>query len=396
MRSVELFSGAGGLALGISQAGFTHVAVVERDHHACATIRANRARGVRYVADWPLYQTDVCDFSYAPFARGIELLAGGPPCQPFSLGGKHAGYNDKRDMFPQVVRATRELEPLAILVENVKGLLRPTFARYFQYILLQLSNPEVSRKPDESWSDHLMRLQQHEKHVHIGALSYQLNYKVLNAANYGIPQRRERVFIVGSRSDLNLDWTFPSPTHSHDALLWSQWVTEEYWDRHKIVEAQRPQPSREVVERVQQLRSSLFPPSEIPWLTVRDAITDLPGMANNEGESLVPNHKLQPGARAYHGHTGSPLDEPAKTLKAGDHGVPGGENMVLLPNGQVRYFTVRESARLQTFPDDYVFQGSWTESMRQVGNAVPVTLAYIVASAVHSRLEAALYKDGVA
>ncbi len=88
----------------------------------------------------------------------------------------------------------------------------------------------------------------------------------------------------------------------------------------------------------------------------------------------------------YKGHTGSPLDEPAKTLKAGDHGVPGGENMFVYPNGDIRYFTVRESARLQTFPDDFIFHGSWTESMRQLGNAVPVTLANIVATDIYKLL----------
>ena len=99
------------------------------------------------------------------------------------------------------------------------------------------------------------------------------------------------------------------------------------------------------------------------------------------------NHIVNPGARSYPGHTGSPLDEPAKTLKAGDHGVPGGENMLARPDGSIRYFTVREAARLQTFPDDYVFQGAWSEAMRQLGNAVPVKLAESIASAVARTLE---------
>jgi len=103
-------------------------------------------------------------------------------------------------------------------------------------------------------------------------------------------------------------------------------------------------------------------------------------------DSGIPNHVFNPGARPYAGHTGSPIDEPAKTLKAGDHVVPGGENMMLLPSGEVRYFTVRESARLQEFPDDFVFYGSWTESMRQIGNAVPVTLAEIVGKSIAGTL----------
>jgi DNA (cytosine-5)-methyltransferase 1 len=122
---------------------------------------------------------------------------------------------------------------------------------------------------------------------------------------------------------------------------------------------------------------------------VRDALEGLPDPeAHPKLATAFSNHRFQPGARSYKGHTGSPLDEPAKTLKAGDHGVPGGENMLLRPDGSVRYFSVRESARLQTFPDEFLFHGSWTETMRQLGNAVPVELAALVAASVHSQLKA--------
>lgn len=113
---------------------------------------------------------------------------------------------------------------------------------------------------------------------------------------------------------------------------------------------------------------------------MRDAIADLPRIAPGQTCEKFPNHFLNPGARAYAGHNGSPMDEPAKTLKAGDHGVPGGENMLRLADGSVRYFSVRECARLQTFPDEWVLEGSWTESMRQLGNAVPVRMAEVVAT----------------
>jgi DNA (cytosine-5)-methyltransferase 1 len=114
---------------------------------------------------------------------------------------------------------------------------------------------------------------------------------------------------------------------------------------------------------------------------VRDAISDLPKPKRREHARFA-NHQFWPGARSYKGHTGSPLDAPSKTLKAGDHGVPGGENMLAMPSGSVRYFTVRESARLQTFPDDYVFRGAWSEAMRQLGNAVPVRLAEVVCGSI--------------
>ena len=128
-------------------------------------------------------------------------------------------------------------------------------------------------------------------------------------------------------------------------------------------------------------------PDALPWRTVRDALIGLPDPEINPDRSTrILNHRFQPGARSYYGHTGSPLDEPAKTLKAGVHGVPGGENMLLRPDGTIRYFTVRESARLQTFLDDFLFHGSWTETMRQLGNAVPVMLADVIGSDVARHL----------
>lgn len=133
--------------------------------------------------------------------------------------------------------------------------------------------------------------------------------------------------------------------------------------------------------RVNKLKETLFPPGEKAWRTVRDALMDMPDPRVKEAKEFF-NHCFQDGARTYKGHTGSPIDLPAKTLKAGSHGVPGGENMMVIPNGTTRYFTVRESARLQTFPDGYVFPGSWTEAMRQLGNAVPVTLARHIFSSV--------------
>jgi DNA (cytosine-5)-methyltransferase 1 len=384
MKSLELFCGAGGLGIGLHEAGFRPVRVIERDPYCCDTIRENKTRGISSVADWNLVQGDVRAFDFSPFEGKVHLVSGGPPCQPFSLGGKHGAYDDARDMFPQAIRAVQEIRPKAFIFENVKGLTRTAFRNYFEYIRLQLEHPDIKRKKTEDWADHLARLQQHHTSGSRSGLNYRVVTQVLNAANFGIPQRRERVFFVGFREDLGICWNFPSETHSKEALLWDQ-LHGDYWDLHVV-----PKKERQIAFGGQHVEKTDFQMA-LPWRTVRDALDGIPDpeyhpIKSKRAEFL--NHRFQPGARSYHGHTGSPLDEPAKTLKAGVHGVPGGENMLLRPDGSVRYFSVRESARLQTFPDDFLFHGSWSETMRQLGNAVPVELAKLVGSNVAMHLQA--------
>ncbi len=275
MRSVELFAGAGGLAMGISDAGFIHEAVVEWDRWACDTIRENQRRGIEPVADWPLFEADARTFDYSGIEEDLDLLAGGPPCQPFSLGGRHKGRDDERDMFPEMVRAMRELKPKIVVIENVKGLLRQSFARYFEYVVLQISYPEITARRAEDWTDHLSRLERHHLSGHSSELFYRVVFRLLNAADYGVSQRRERVFIVALRQDLELEWSFPKATHSLDALLWDQWVTGDYWERHEVSAKHRPEPPQRLKSRIERL-VTLFPPQELPWTTVRDAISDLP------------------------------------------------------------------------------------------------------------------------
>ena len=382
LRSVELFAGAGGLALGVSLAGFKSLGLVEWDKWACDTIRQNQKRAFPLVADSPApFEGDVRSFNWDSIPVGIDLLAGGPPCQPFSMGGKHAANNDERDMFPATVNIIRKLKPKAFIVENVKGLTRSKFANYYQYILLQLEFPEVPRRKNEDWEDHLRRLQKEKTAGKKKGLTYNVVPTLVNAADYGIPQKRERVFIVGFRSDLDIQWSFLRSTHSHDALLHAQWVTGEYWARHGMKKPKIPKP---LEARVRKLATS-FSGDALPWKTVRDALQGLPDVQSPAAKK-IPDHKFQDGAKVYPGHTGSPLDLPAKTIKAGDHGVPGGENMLVKEDGSVRYFSIRETARIQTFPDGYVFHGSWTETMRQLGNAVPVMLGHVVASSVAQKL----------
>jgi len=287
-------------------------------------------------------------------------------------------------MFPEMARAIRSLRPKAVLIENVRGLVRPSFAKYFSYLLLQLTYPEIALRTEESWREHLSRLERYHTRGRPSGLHYRVVHRVLNAADYGVPQMRERVVIVGIRSDLELAWSFPAPTHSREELLFDQWIIGQYWERHSIPKHRRPQPPSGLASTITKVSDVAHLTK--PWRTVRDAISDLP--PPSPGSPDVPNHRLQPGARSYPGHTGSHYDWPAKTLKAGVHGVPGGENMLLLPDGSMRYFSVREAARVQTFPDDYFFPGVWSENMRQLGNAVPVTLGEIIADHLRRKLTA--------
>lgn len=385
MRAIELFAGAGGLGMGVSNAGFKPVKVVEWDHWCCSTIRENRMLRSSSLSDWPdPIEGDVRAVDFSPHEGRVDLVSGGPPCQPFSLGGKHRAHDDSRDMWPEAVRAVREVKPRAFIFENVKGLTRASFASYLAYIVHQLSYPEIARGKEEQWEDHLARLERHHTSGSSVGLRYNVVYRVLNAADFGVPQRRERVVFVGFRADLGIEWSFPEATHSLDALLWTQTRTRSYWERHRV----SSRDSTMDVRLHSRGMALLGRPTAKAWLTVRDAIGDLPDPEREvRASALLSNHRFQPGARSYAGHTGSPLDEPAKTLKAGVHGVPGGENMLLRPDGSVRYFTVRESARLQTFPDDFRFHGSWSETMRQLGNAVPVKLAKVIGENVARHLK---------
>lgn len=383
MRSVELFGGAGGLALGAELAGFRPEVFVEWDRWACDTVRENRARGHELVRDWQVHEGDVREFDWGSIEPGIDLLTGGPPCQPFSMGGKARAADDHRDMFPAAVEVIRRLRPRAFILENVKGLTRSAFANYYQLVQLRLQFPEIGARPDESWLDHLHRLQAEATSTHRAGLAYNVIPAVVNAADYGVPQHRHRVFLVGFRADVNAEYSFPDPSHSSEALLHAMWVSGEYWEEHRVARKHRPE--RPSTARLGRLSEQ--PPVERRWRTVRDALGGLPAPGTLRARRVL-NHQFQPGARVYPGHTGSPIDSPAKTLKAGNHGVPGGENMLRAPDGSVRYFTVRESARLQTFPDDYELHGSWSEAMRQLGNAVPVELAHRVARSVAEHLGA--------
>lgn len=375
LRSIELFVGAGGLALGTARAGFDHQAVVDCHKVACETLRLNKRKRLKYVRDWNIVHSDIVDFDLTDYA-GVDLIAGGPPCQPFSQGGKRDGHSDQRNMFPEFIQAVRHCNPKAFIIENVTGLRGPKFLNYFNYLLHQLRFPNVQRKKGERWVEHRSRLERLYTSGKYRDSQYNVIFQSLNAADFGVSQRRERVFIVGVLADLGIEYSFPVPTHTRDALLFDQWVTGDYWDRHEISKRKRPEPPCELKKILGKVKNQ---PLSQPWRTVRDAISSLPQVGIGRRSHQVHNHFLNSGARSYKGHEGSSLDAPAKTLKAGQNGVPGGENTVRLDDGSVRYFSVRECARLQAFPDSWEFDGSWCGCMRQIGNAVPVTLGEAVA-----------------
>jgi DNA (cytosine-5)-methyltransferase 1 len=278
-------------------------------------------------------------------------------------------------MFPEVIRAVRELEPTAFLLENVRGLTREAFKPYFDYIKAQLTVPDVVRGSTEGWRDHLARIRTEEQ-LSGSALRYRLYPQVLDCCDYGVPQRRHRVFIVGIRADCEVEWQPVAPTHNALKLEVAQYVDHTYWRDFGL-----GTPTKYRAE--EQPFTNGVPAHIQRWQTVRDAIHDLPIPAP---QYAALGHVINPGAREYTGHTGSSLDLPAKTVKAGAHGVPGGENTLRLANGHVRYLTVREAARIQTFPDEYRIEGAWTSCFRQLGNAVPVHVARLFAARLRTSI----------
>ena len=204
---------------------------------------------------------------------------------------------DERDMFPEAVRAVRELQPKAFIFENVKGLMRESFSSYFEYIHLQLTHPSLTRRKGESWADHRVRLEKHHTSRQVKS-EYNVVYRLLNAADFGVPQRRERIFLVGFRSDLGAQWSFPEGTNSEDALLRSKWITGEYWQDHAVAKRHRPTLEPRHASRVERLKTGdLFADQKSPWLTVRDAIRDLPD-PEKFPNNATPNHTFNPGVAA--------------------------------------------------------------------------------------------------
>ncbi|WP_329014990.1 MULTISPECIES: DNA cytosine methyltransferase [unclassified Streptomyces] len=407
---VELFAGGGGLAMGVHNAGFRPLLVNEYAKRAIETLQTNEMPGG---GKWPLKPGDVrlLRNDFKDLRGKVDVLAGGPPCQPFSLGGVAKGTEDERNMFPQMFRAIQEMRPKAVICENVRGLLRKSFNPYFQYILNEMRLPFVEREKDATWEEHNEVLEKLLANDSVPASErYIVQHHPVNAADFGVPQIRQRVVIVAFRADLGLndaEWDkfAPKDTHSDEALIHSMREGGEYWARHREVsEAAKARAIANLPKLNYNNPKTKEKLTLRPWRTLRDAIH---GVDEFEGRSLPPvseeavNGKEQvgvisdhfgwPGARVYTGHTPNLLDRPAKTVKAGVHGVPGGESVMMMDDptfdgSGYRYMTVRETARVMTFPDEWTLAGPRGEKMRQLGNAVPVKLGTVFAGAVAAAL----------
>lgn len=371
LNSVEIFAGGGGMALGMRQAGFTHEALVEWWAPAAKVLRHNAERDSTLWTKEHVFEKDVRETTEELAELGpINLVAGGPPCQPFSLAGTGAGHSDDRNMFPAALDIVRQLMPDYVVFENVPGLTRPSFAPYLDYVKDQLRRPTITPKDGELWNEH---------HARIRASRLKELYRVyqeeIDAADVGVAQSRKRIFLVAVRADLKNAGSWPgiTRTHSRDVLLHQQWITGTYWNRHGL---DKPEAMPERLNaQIERIKKTGVPDERLPWKTLRDLLADVPEPAAENAPEDWPNHIAIPGARTYAKHNGSPLDMPSKTIKAGVHGVAGGEAMLRELDGTVRYLSIREAALVQGFPQDYEFPGVRSRVMGVIGNAVAVDVA---------------------
>ena len=301
ISSIEICAGAGGQALGLEQAGFDHVALVEIEPLACKTLKANRPA-------WNVIEGDVKSFSAERY-QDIDLLAGGVPCPPFSKAGKQLGHLDDRDLFPEALRLVRECLPKAILLENVRGLLDEKFVEYRDQILSELSS-----------------------------LGYKYDWKLVNASDFGVSQLRPRAILVAMR--------------------------EEYFKFFEWPEKNKKRP-KSVGELLYAEMGSLGWARAEEWKKSADGIapTLVGGSKKHGGADLGPTRAKK--AWAMLGVDGSGLADQPPT------------NGVAMPK-----LTLKMTALIQGFPEDWDFVGKKTPAYRQVGNAFPPPVANAVGKSI--------------
>lgn len=324
LLSVSFFSGGGGLDLGLSYAGFSFRYANDEESYYCKTISQNFT-GCRAHAE-DIRNLDGAYIRSLIGSKEIALVAGGPPCQAFSILGQRASFDDDRGQLVfEYARIIRELQPQAFIFENVPGLLTLNKGADFERLMTYFEDKT----------------------------KYHLQYRVLNAADFGVPQIRKRVFIIGFRDKVNYD--FPRQTHRDPAK-----APDVFSHRLPV------------------------------WLPSSVALDDVDGVPNHDvrihGDRVRKRYeKIRPGGRCKVDHTDR-LDgaKPAGTVLVGSKA--GGGRPHIHP-GIPRHISVREAARLQSFPDWYVFQGTTTAQYRQVGNAVPPLLAYAVGLSIKAALK---------
>lgn len=330
-KLIELFAGAGGLALGMEKAGFQSVLLNEFDKHACNTLRNNRPR-------WNVVEGDVSNVDFSNYKNEIDILSGGFPCQAFSYAGKKLGFEDTRGtLFFEFARAVKETNPKVIVAENVRGLLQHEDGQTLQAI----------------------------KNV-ISELGYELvEPRVLKAVFYQVPQKRERLFLIGIRKDLAkyVDFKWPSP-YSRIMTMKDALKKGELYDTDVPVSIGQSYPKRKV-EILSQIPQGGY------W-------RDLPD--NLQREYMKKSYFLGGGKTGMARRLS--WDEPSLTLTC----APAQKQTERCHPEQTRPLTVREYARVQTFPDNWDFSGPITAQYKQIGNAVPVNLAYAVGRALVSLL----------
>ena len=331
LKTIELFAGAGGLALGIEKAGFDTIGLIEFDKDASDTLRANRP-------EWRVINDDIANIScldlkdYFGLKEGeLDLLSGGAPCQSFSYAGKRLGLEDARGtLFYHYAKFLEQLQPKMFLFENVKGLLTHDKGRTYKTITDIFEST-----------------------------GYTIHKKILNAWDYGVAQKRERLITIGIRNDLvdNIKFSFPKP-HEYKPVL-----RDILLDCPKSEGTPYSEYKRKIFE--------LVPPGGY-W---RDISEDI-------AKEYMKSCWYMEGGRTGILRRLS-LDEPSLAVLTS----PSQKQTDRCHPLEARPFTIRENARCQSFPDEWVFKGSIGSQYKQVGNAVPVNLAYDIAKKIKEALE---------
>lgn len=321
--SIELFAGGGGLALGMHKAGFRHLLLNEFDKDACATLRKN-------MPDWNVVSGDIHDIDFTPYHDKVDFLSGGFPCQAFSYAGKRLGFEETRGtLFFELARAVKEIRPKVFMAENVKGLLEHDNGRTIETI----------------------------KNV-ITELGYTLIApRVLRAIMYNVPQKRERLILIAIRNDIAPKVCFEWPdVHNEVRTLRDAFFKGALYptDVPESEGQSYPESKRRVMELV---------PEGGDW---RDLPKDI------AAEYMKGSYKLGGGKTGMARRLS--MDEASLTLTC----APAQKQTERCHPIETRPLTVREYARIQTFPDDWDFCGSLSAKYKQIGNAVPVNLAWAI------------------